>query len=480
MSDSINKKEKIVLEYLLSDREVFLKAHSIIQPKYFESPLDRVVKYTKKFFGEYHKIPDFDLIDAETGVELRDRPCDDADREFVLEEVEQHCARAAMVEAIMESADLVSGNREDINLNEVQALVREALTVKLDKNLGTDLFEDPRTRIESAELSVDTKNMGIPKFDELADGWRRKELYFIVAGTSVGKSVALANVAHLFAAQGEDALIFSVEMNEELYSKRLDSIVTGVPIGEPDVDEIVESLATKQEKYGRITTKKVSPKFGIEDMRAFLLEYHMTYGKYPDVCIVDYIDIFGNGASGNKNMNKYDIDELKTHMMRDLMDEFNMRGFTASQLNRDGYGVVDVGPQHVQGGLSKIQGADAAFAFVATEEDMENNQFQVKGIKLRNSNKKHEVITLYRCPKTLRLSDQVNPGKQKPSSALEKVKSQGQQKQNSDEKKSSEPKKTNRKPIRRPGDKKKALEEAESSQGRDRLAKALNLTKGVK
>jgi len=465
MSDTINKKEKITLEYALSDRELFLKAHSVLKPSYFERPLDAVVEYALEYFSNYHKIPDFDLIEAETNVSLKYRDVDDSDRQYAVDEIEHHCAKQAMVEAILKSADLV--NDDEVDLTQVQTLVRDALMVKIDKVLGTDLFESPRERRERSELNVDGKLMGIPALDEIAEEWRRGELYFFVAGTSVGKSVMLGNVAERFSSQKEDVMIYSVEMNEDLYSKRLDSIVTGTPIKEPDVDEIVDYLESNREDYGRITTKKVNTKFGVEDLRAHLLEYHMTYGKYPDVCIIDYIDIFGTGAAQSKNMNKYDIDEHKTHSIRDLMDEFGMRGFTAAQMNRDGYGLADIGPQHVQGGLSKLQGADGAFALVATEEDLENDQLQCKGIKLRNSNNKHKVITLYRCPKTLRVTDEPLIPKQK--NPLDKRKA---------DKDNGGPSNTPKKTTSKSTSKKDLIKDTPKS-GKDKLKQAMSLSRGL-
>ena len=64
----IDKKQKLLLEHLFNDYEVFIKAHGILSPDYFDPPLNRVVKYVKSYFGQYHSLPSMDAIEAETDI----------------------------------------------------------------------------------------------------------------------------------------------------------------------------------------------------------------------------------------------------------------------------------------------------------------------------------------------------------------------------------------------------------------------------
>jgi hypothetical protein len=43
---------------------------------------------------------------------------------------------------------------------------------------------------------------------------------------------------------------------------------------------------------------------------------------------------------------------------------------------------------------------------VATDQDIENNQIQLKQLKIRNGAKSKKPIIMYRCPKSLRVNDQ--------------------------------------------------------------------------
>lgn len=404
MSDNVmSAKEKLMVEMLLANREAYIKCCSILKGDYFDQPLDRVVRYIKTHFEKHHTLPSIDIIEAETDVVLKERDIEEVDESYLLEEVEEFCSREAMNAAILDSVDLV----EQGEVEKVQQLVRDALMVKIDKTLGTSIFEDIRQRIERARQNRQGITLGIPGIDDLNGGqWYSGELYMFAGATSTGKSVALANVADRLSSQGKDSLIVSVEMDEDPYSVRIDSIVTGLPIKDTPVDDLVRGIESVKDQYGNIDIKRVNNKFGLEGIRSLFMEYHLKYGKYPDVFLLDYIDIFANGTSLG-SMSVHERDEIKTHSLRDMMVEFDCMGWTACQLNRDSYtDVINVSVAHIAGGVSKANGADGMFAMVATDEDLDNNQLQLKGIKVRNAEKSSVMTTIYRCPKTLRLSDQ--------------------------------------------------------------------------
>lgn len=400
MSDVVDKKQKLLLEYLLADREVFLKCFRICKPSYFEPPLDRAVSYILDHFHKHHDIPNKDIIEAETTIVLVDREMENDDKSYFLEEFENHCKTAAMTEAVLSSVEHIQAG----NHQEVQELVRNALLVKIDNSVGVNLFDNPLSRIENMATNVDERSMGIPEIDELIGKVRRGELGVFFAGTAVGKSVTLANAAVTMAQQKLDTLIISIELNEELYSKRLDTILTGWDIKShaENAEKIAEHLMSVVDDYGVIVSKKVPYGSSPADVRAVVMEFCLVYGKPPDVLIVDYLGLMG--GTRKSGMNKFDEDELKAFGIRDLCVDYDMYGFTAGQVNRDGYGVVDLGPQHVAGGISVINAADWAVGLVASEQDIDNNQLQAIQMKVRNGGKTRKPVVLYRCPYTLRLS----------------------------------------------------------------------------
>lgn len=405
MSEEVlDKKQKLMIEYLVSTPEVFTKCYSITKPIYFDSPLDRVIEFILEYFTKHGGLPNLDVIDAEVGVLLKERTLDlKSDMDYFLEEYESFCRDSAMAKAILEGVDLVNEGRS----HEVEALVREAMLVKLDKSVGLDLFLDVKERINHMDDNLINYSTGSDLVDALIGRIRRGELIVTSAVSSGGKSLHLGNVGIALAKQGLDVAIVSLELNEPLYAKRLDSMITGTDIAEhkKNAEEIDRLMAESKESMGNFIIKQMPPGSNASQIRAYLLEYSLEYGKYPDVLIVDYIGIMG---ATTKSSNKFDQDEEKAIALRQMAVEYDMIALTAQQLNREAANVVDVTYAHLSGGISLANTADALIALVQTEQDIENNQVQVKWIKLRNAPKTNKPVILYRCPKTLRFSDSPN------------------------------------------------------------------------
>ena len=437
----INKKELLLVECAISDVQVFSKCVRILKPSYFDKPLERVVGFIVSYFNDYHSCPNVNQIEAETGILLQKHETEEHERQYILDELEEHCKRAAMTEAILASVEHIHRGEQSI----VPELVRDALMVKLDASIGVSLFDDPEMRISAMSGAVDERGIGIPALDNYIGKVRRGELNVIYAPSSGGKSVMLGNIAYLMSMQGLDIDIISLELSEELYCKRLDVIFTGTDIKNHSSNsvKIGNDLRALVGDAGGVNVKGMRAKTTTEDIRIHLTEYHIENGKYPDVLIVDYLALMG---TSHQYKNKYDEHEEIAIMLRDIAKEFNMYLFTAAQINREGQDVMKLNASHVAGGISVINTSDTAFALVANEQDIDNNQMGVVQLKMRNGVKYSQPITLYRHPRNLRISDT-------PFSDADKVKHST------------------------PLNTKKPSEGIDNSKGRDKLMRALNKRK---
>lgn len=401
----IDKKQKLLIEYLVSSPEIFSKCYSITKPEYFDEPLDRVVDFILTYFTKHGGLPKFDVIDAEVGVFLKQQTLDlPSDVDYFLEEYEAFCRDSAMAKAILESVDLVHSGES----HKVEALVRQAMLVKLDKHLGISLFEDPEGRINRMDERVVSYSTGIKAIDDMIGHVRKGEFHMIYAPSSGGKSLALANMAIAFAKQKLDVAIITLELAEDLYAKRMDAMLTGEDISQHKklAKVIADKIAKEQEEMADITIKSMFGGTTPSQIRAYLLEYSLEKGKYPDVLMVDYLGIMGTDLTNSQN--KFDQDDEKSQQLRRMAQEFDMITYSAGQINREGVDVVAVSAAHVAGGISVINNSDSSIALVASEQDIDNNQVQAKQLKIRNAQKFSKPIILYRCPRTLRFSDQPN------------------------------------------------------------------------
>ncbi len=405
---SIDKKQKLLIERILTNRELFVKCVRILKPKYFDEPMDRVVEYIGEHFAEYKNIPKLDVIDAETGVELRESPVDSDDMNYVEKEIEKFCQEQAMMNAVLEGADLI----QDGDISAVDALVKDALRVKLDNSLGTEIFENPEERINTMDEMKDHRKIGLDCIDDKIGYIGRGELGVVAAVSGGGKSVMLGNIGYYLARQNLNVLFISLELDEGLYSKRLDTITTNYDIGEhrESAKLIAEELGKLSTSMGSMLVKRLPNGTTASQINAYVMEYYIQRGYYPDVLIVDYLS--GMGVDGMKSLvgaNKYDTDKVKSEALREIANDINAYAFTAAQINREGQDAYSgINPMHIQGGISLIQTSDWTIAMVANQEDIDNNQFKTVELKLRNAAVTYKMHTGYKNPDTLRYTN--SPG----------------------------------------------------------------------
>lgn len=432
--DGIDKKQKLLIEYLASNRTIFLKIYSILKPRYFDQPLNRVVDFLVEYFNKYNNIPNFDILTTETEIDLKERKIEAEEIDYVVDELEEYCQQSAMRHAILDSVDDI----ETGNFTAIDARVREAMMVKVHTDIGLNIFENPALRLQKMQEDIDSRSTGYKQLDDLLDNIKRSELGIFSAGTGGGKSVQLANMARNMASDGLNTLVVSLELDQPLYAKRFDTIISGIPVKEifDRVEEVDDFLNNIKDQYGSIIVKKEKPGLSPAQLRVMLMEYHLVNGFYPDVLVIDYVDLMG--TDDKRLTGKFDIDEEKTHGLRDLVSEFGMYGFTACQLNRDSVGTVDLNYSHVAGGLSKVNACDWMVAIYQTEEDIDNDVVNFKQLKIRNAEKNPQPFQMYRCPKTLRvyenipkttnLSSPLTQQNNNPSKQHGNVKQKGQQK----------------------------------------------------
>lgn len=416
---SVNKKEKLMIEMVISDISIFVSSLRVIKPEYFTTPMDEVTRFVLEYHAEHNGVPSADIVDAEIGVKLKPRTIDASERSYILQEIELFCRESAMRNALMKSADIIHDSER---LQEVESFVREALMVRIDNTVGTDLFEDSFERISSTKDVRDTWYTGIEVLDDLIGGTGVGEIGSIFAETSGGKSVLLANIVDRLARDNKDVLVISLEMSENMYAQRIDSIMTDSPIGKHSemAAEISEALDEIKATSGRVTIKRLPYGSTVADVRAIAMEYELLYGKMPHSVVADYMGLMSDGNGGKSGA--FEEMENIAFGFKDLMEEIGSRCFTAGQLNREGYDVVAIRPNHVAGGISLINALDWAVGMAQTEQDIDNNQAQLVQMKVRSHLKTRDPNILYRCPKTLRMQSKPFTYDQKSKSVKSDVK----------------------------------------------------------
>ena len=398
--DQIDEQELLLVDCLVTDISIFTKVASIIKPKYFESPLDTVVEFILEYFDEYKDIPTPKIVKAATGIKLIKQELVASEVKYLVDAFEEFCQNSAMRIAINIAIDLMQENE----LFAIREEVKKALMVSLDKNIGMNQFENPRLRLEAMQETLDVRSIGWHCLDELIDYIKRTELYIFAANSGVGKSITLANLAVNMSKQGLHGIYISLELSEELVTKRLDSMFTEVPVGAifDSIESIDEIYGHMKEEYGSLYVKRLPAGSKAQDIRTYLNEYTLQTGITPDYICLDYIDLM----EPNERMqfgNAFDRDKQISEQFREILNDFHLYGFTASQLNRSAVDVVEKNQSHISGGMSKINTADVAISISRSNENKDSGEMVFQALKLRNSSFSDKMVSLYLDSSTLRL-----------------------------------------------------------------------------
>lgn len=392
---------------LVSKPSLFARALPILKKEYFHDKLKKAIDYVITHYNTHGNVPIHSMVKAHTKVELESITDMSIDPWF-LESIEQFCRHKAMEEAMMDCAELFAQGKHP----EIEAKVKHALSIKLSSDLGTDVSNDPEARLRAL---LDRSNM-VPTFLNSLDkllygGFEKGALNIFAAPSGMGKSLFLQNLGKNWASNSLDVVYFSLELKESLVCSRIDAMITGRSTSNIFKDIVRASnevMAWGSAKTtGKLIIKKL-PESGTctNDLRAYLKEYNIKYGKYPDVLIVDYLDLM---YPNNKRIdvgNMFIKDKFVAEELRALAGEYNCIMATASQLNRsatDAGGEFDHG--HIAGGMSKINTADNVFGIYATQQMKERGEIKLKMMKIRSSSATGRELVLAYDPECLRITD---------------------------------------------------------------------------
>lgn len=394
-------KQQLLLEYLISSVDTFALCKSIVKPDYFDPELRRSVEFIHDYYDKYSSIPTPDQITAETDVNIKSRQVTRDQIAYCADEIEQFCRRKAMQQAVVQASKFI----EKDDYGSVETLVRNALAVTLNRDLGINYFDKPLDRLElqiQQPLRTPTK---WTQFDELLNGGvARKEILLFSANSGGGKSITLANLAVNMLEQGFNVLYLSFELSEELIAQRFDTMFTGIPsvLLQQKYKDIAASLVQLQPHMGKMQIKHMPSGTTSNQIRAYLKEFELKNGFTPDLLIVDYLDIMGSNEKVSAD-NVWEKDKRSTEQLRDIAFDYNMYIATASQQNRSAIDAQELNQSHIAGGLSKVNTVDVYASVILTPTMKAAGEIGFSFLKTRNSDGVGKTIYLKWDNKRLRI-----------------------------------------------------------------------------
>jgi KaiC/GvpD/RAD55 family RecA-like ATPase len=386
--------QKVYLEMMLTDAESFVRCQAVFDPNTFDRKLQPAAKFLNDYVTEHNALPTFDMINAATESTLK-HPGELMENHYdwLLQEFETFSRHKALEAAILKSADLL----EQGEYGPVEDLVKKAVQIGLQKDLGTDYWKDPRSRLEAIKDKNGQVSTGWESLDKkLFGGFNRGELNIFAGGSGSGKSLFLANLGVNWALAGLNVVYLTFELSENLVSMRVDSMTTDIP--SRDIFKSIEDVEMKVKmigkKSGAFQVKYMPTGKNANDIRSYLKEYEIKTGRKVDVLLVDYLDLMHPIAAKISAENLFVKDKYVSEELRNLAMELNCLFVTASQLNRSSVEEIEFDHSHISGGISKINTADNLIGIFTSRAMRERGRYQIQLMKTRSSSGVGQKIDL--------------------------------------------------------------------------------------
>jgi KaiC/GvpD/RAD55 family RecA-like ATPase len=414
---------------MICDAELYTRVMNIMNAENFDKSLRPVANLFKDHSDKYRILPDINQIKAITGIELE--PIDemnDGHKEWFLDAFEQFTKRQELERAILKSADLL----EKGEYGPVEKLIKDAVQISLQKDMGTDYFGNPKDRINKYFNSGGQVSTGWPQMDKLLyGGFNRGELNIFAGGSGSGKSLVMMNIALNWLQQGLNGVYITLELSEELTALRTDAMLTNMSTREirKDVDSTEIKVKMVGKKAGKYRIKGMPAQSNVNDIRSYLKEVQIQTGIKVDFVMVDYLDLVMPVSVKVSPNDQFIKDKYVSEELRNLAKELGVLMVTASQLNRSAVEEIEFDHSHIAGGISKINTADNVFGIFTSRSMRERGKYQIQCMKSRSSTGVGQKIDLEYNIETMRITDENpdnyenNKSQPSPNSIMSKLKS---------------------------------------------------------
>ena len=397
--------QKLFLEMMMQDAQNYVRVQNIFNPENFDRSLKDTATFIAEHSTKHATLPTYEMVKANVGVELKPIPdMLDGHNDWFMAEFEGFTKRQELERAILKSADMLEKGEYD----PVEKLIKDAVQISLTRDMGTDYFHDPKTRIDSYYNSGGQVSTGWTAMDRiLYGGFSKGELNIFAGGSGSGKSLVLMNIALNWVLQGLSGVYISLELSEALTSLRTDAMLSNMSTKDirRDMDTTTMKVKMVGKKSGKYRVKALSAQSNINDIRAYLKEVQVQTGMPIDFVMVDYLDLLMPVSAKVSPNDLFVKDKYVSEELRNLAKELDILMVTASQLNRSAVEEIEFDHSHISGGISKINTADNVFGIFTSRAMRERGRYQIQCMKSRSSTGVGMKIDLDYNIDTMRMTD---------------------------------------------------------------------------
>ena len=398
--------ELTILQGLVNNEQFARKVLPYVKDAYFEASTSRTLfSLCSEHFVKYGGCPTREVLiigteslegvsQEEFGSLVETLPLlwegSEQNYDFLVETTESWCKERAVYLALLEAISIHDGKDSEKTRDSIPSLLTEALGVSFDEHVGHDYLADYNERYDFYHLKEEKIPFGLSYFDKITKGGLpNKTLNIGLAGTGVGKSLFMCNLASTVLLQGRNVLYITLEMAEEKIAERIDANLLDVQIQDiidipkPMFEDKVQKLQKKTQ--GQLIIKEyptASAHAGHFD--ALIKELHLKKDFVPDIIFIDYLNICTSQRyRAGSNINSYTVIKSIAEELRGLAVKYKLPIFSATQTTRGGFANSDISITDTSESFGLPATADLMFALISNEELEEMGQIMVKQLKNR-------------------------------------------------------------------------------------------------
>ena len=397
--------EQTILKNLIQNEEFTRKTLPYIKSEFFqETDEEFLFKQIREYFLKYQESPTPEalIIDIDERDDINQQLISDtivlinqikADTvttpdEWLTDSTEKWCKDRAVYNGVMSSIEIIQDKEGQQGL--IPDILREALSVSFDSNIGHDFIEDWDSRYEFYHREEERIPFDLELMNKITKGGLpNKTLNICMAGTGVGKSLFMCHCASSALLQGKNVLYITMEMAEEKIAERIDANLLDISLNElQDLPKMMyekKITRVREKTKGKLIVKEYPTASAHSGhFRHLLQELDLKRDFKPDMIYIDYLNICSSfRIRPGSNVNTYSYIKSIAEELRGLAVEFDVPIMSATQTNRTGFVSTDVGLEDTSESFGLPATADFMFALISTEDMQELDQVMVKQLKNR-------------------------------------------------------------------------------------------------
>lgn len=262
--------------------------------------------------------------------------------------------------------------------------IRKAVNFTINTNVGVSVKKDFDSLMSYLQLKIKKVPTPYAALNSLIDGGHPAKAVSMYFGESnIGKTTFLCNDAAYAIKNGFNALYITLEMPDFEIFKKIAANILEIEVNKlKDCNILDVKNKINRECIGDLKIIEYDAfEMSAYDIRNTLNELEYKEGFVPDIIFIDYVNCMKSNKEGGGQRHQdlgYIMKELEN-----VAKQFDLPIVSCSQLNRDGYGSLEVTAKNIGESIDIIKYCANGYAIMRDSTMKQKGLFVVKILKNR-------------------------------------------------------------------------------------------------